>query len=186
MSEKYSIIFQPPAAVIEQVQQLKSDLAEVIGWYASRHAAAHITIQEFVVDPRKIDLISRQLQRYCASLTPVAVCLNRLDSFPNGAFFIQPDPSSRLLLAQLMKGIQQAVPTPNTHRGTEPHLTIGRRLSFEKLLIAREVIATPNIRFSCDTVALRRFNPLKKQFEIVAEFPFLGLPSTQEIQGSLF
>lgn len=186
MSSRYSIVFQPPTEIVDQVQEMKSELAQTIGWYASRNAMAHITIQEFEVNDKKLEVIKSQLERCCNSLAPIALHFNSFDSYPNGAFFIKPDLLSIPVLSKIMKQVQQAVPTPNTHRGTDPHLTIARKLTFEKILIARELFQAIDLDFSCDRIALRQFNPVQKQFEIIAEYPFLSLPDLQSTQGSLF
>lgn len=186
MSQRYSIVFQPPPEIVDLIQEMKSELADTIGWYASRHAMAHITIQEFVVNDKKIEVIKRQLERCCDSLIPVEVRCDRFDTYPNGAFFIKPDLLSSPVLSKIMKQVQHAVPTPNTHRGTDPHLTIARKLSFEKILIAHELFNEIDLSFSFDKIALRQFNPTKKQFEVIAVYQFLSQPDSQSTQGSLF
>lgn len=186
MSPRYSIVFQPPTEILDQVQEMKTELAQTIGWYASRNAMAHITIQEFEVNDKKIEVIKSQLERCCNSLAPVVVHFNSFDSYPNGAFFIKPDLVSMPILSKMMKQVQQAVPTPNTHRGTDPHLTIARKLSFEKILIARELFNAIDLHFDLDKIALRQFNPTKKQFEIIAVYPFLSQPGLQPTQEVLF
>ncbi len=186
MLERYSIVFQPPLEITEQVDVIKLNLASIIGWFPSRNSKAHITIQEFTVDKRKLELIIKQLERCCNSLQAVMVKLNTFDHFPNGAFYLKPDMESTELLRTLMKYIQKTVPTPNTHRGTHPHLTIARRLSLENVAIAHQILNATELTFLCDTVALRRFNVHKKQFEVVQLFPFRNLADTFGVQGSLF
>lgn len=186
MLERYSIVFHPPLEIIEQVEVLKSDLGSAIGWFPSRNSKAHITIQEFMVDESKLKLIVKQLERCCNSLQPTTLKFNAFDHFNNGAFYIKPAMESATILTALMKQIQKTVPTPNTHRGTNPHLTIARRLSPENIIIAHQILKPIEITFLCDTVALRQFNASQKQFEVIQLFPFLNQADTLGVQGSLF
>lgn len=186
MLQRYSIVFHPSPEVIETVQNMKSNLAASIGWFSSRNSLAHITIQEFLLDDSKLLTTSKQLQRCCNSLHPVQVEFDSFDSFPNGAFYLKPNLVSAQKLSTMMKQIQRSVPVPNTHRGLHPHLTIARRLQPENTAVAQLLFTSIHLKYTCNQIALRRFDEVKKQFEITAIFPFLSQPSTVETQGSLF
>ena len=96
MQSRYSIVISPSENNIADVKAMKEALAREIGWYHSKNSLAHITINEFMASDSEIELIKKQLSRICEGLKPVAVCLNSLDTYPNGAFFIAPNEVSKI------------------------------------------------------------------------------------------
>ena len=105
MQNRYSLVISPPENIIAEVKTMKEVLAKKIGWYNSKNSLAHITINEFMASDSEIGLIKKQLSRICESLKPVTVCLNSLDTYPNGAFFIAPNEVSKIDLKQILKHI---------------------------------------------------------------------------------
>lgn len=182
MIQRYSLVVHPPQEIITAISYMKEFLADTIGWYVSKNALAHITINEFELDDAEIHRLERHIQHLCEPLIPQQVLFNSFGTFPNGAFFLATDSSSRGILKDYLKQIHGSFTYPIMHKSTEPHLTIGRRLNSEALAKAITLFATPEISFFCDTVALRRFDPQRKQFEVIRLFTFEG----KTYQGTLF
>lgn len=165
---------------------MKEELAEAIGWFNSKNSIAHITINEFEADETVIERVKKQLFQITDTLEPVVVNLNTFDSYPNnGAFFIAPEINSKKSLKGIMKSINDRLVIKAMFKSNEPHLSIARRLTPEKTAIANSIFTSIDVSFLCDSVVLRKFNPEKKQFEVMDTFVFNNNP-TIAIQGSLF
>lgn len=185
MTERYSIVLHPSPEVISTVQQMKEKLAADIGWYNSKNSLAHITLNEFEATATELANIQKHLDTICRYLTAVPTRFDAFDTFPNGAFFLAPDTSCKEELKAIMKQFHQSFTYTTAIKSSEPHISIGRRLSPEQITKAHALLGKPNIAFLCDRIALRRFNPQRKQFDIVAEFVFGG-ETKEEVQGKLF
>lgn len=185
--KKYSVVFHPSDVIIEEVKQMKELLASKIGWYNSKNSLAHITINELERDERELETIKSKLTEITTYLKPQEVTFDSFSTFPNGAFFLVPNETSREYLKQIMTSVHQKFPYPVTITSNEPHISIGRRIPPEKISIAKNLFSeNPTINFVCDTIALRVFNEKRGQFDIIATFSFLGEDSQDLIQGTLF
>ena len=185
-SNKYSICYHPSNELIEDVKQIKLELANHIGWYNSKNSLAHITIAEFVANDREIAIIHKQLLRLTQAFSPVDIYLNAFNSFPNGALFLEVEADVQQALNKYNKQILQTCTLNSPYISNSPHLSIARKLDSERLQKAIEVLAKPNLYFSCNQIALRRLNLDRKQFDIIQTYPFLGNAATEPEQLSLF
>lgn len=182
---RYSLILQPSPEVVTEVAYLKNQLATTIGWYNSKNSLAHITINEFEAPASELEKIKNHVTSIADFLKAEEVLFNRLDTFPNGAFFIAPNEDSKIYLKQVMQKIHQAFIYKTDIKSNEPHISIGRKISPENIVIAKNLFETPTLSFLCDRIALRIFNPERKQFDIVEEFIF-GEKEKEGQQQSLF
>lgn len=89
-------------------------------------------------------------------------------------------------LKAIMKKTQDALQLPKLKKSNAPHITIGRRLTQEKLIIASQLFTHINVDYLCDSITMREFDPVKKQFFVIDSFPFGSNPEPELIQGSLF
>ncbi|MES2239221.1 MAG: 2'-5' RNA ligase family protein [Bacteroidota bacterium] len=187
MQNRYSLVISPSENNIAEVKAMKEALTKEIGWYHSKNSLAHITINEFMASDSEIESIKKQLSNICDSLKPIDVCLNSLDTYPNGAFFIAPDEVSKIDLKQILKHINQFFRVKTLFKNNEPHLSIARQLSAEQIAVAYRLFSNPiELNFICDRIALRCFNPNIKQFEIIDYFEFMDNPKPTFEQGTLF
>lgn len=185
LQNKYSVVIHPSEKVINEVKNMKELLAEKIGWYHSKNALAHITINEFEASINQINLITHHLDKITQYLKTREVLFNKFDTFPNGAFFLAPDENSKIFLKTTIQEIHKNFNYKTSIKSYEPHITIGRKLTPENITIAQRLFSIPNILFSCDRLALREFNTTRKQFDIVEEFIFKEKNKEGE-QGILF
>lgn len=177
VASKYSVVISPPPAIIEFIaEQYKKPLEKEIGWYNSINAKAHITIFEKHADADELVLLIKSIHHFCAQQFPQEVQFTRFDTFPSGAFFIEPDKPSKRYLDTLIKSfIKFQGETPSV---VHAHMSIGRKLDASKIVKALALFSAeqPNILFFCDNIALRKLDEGKKQFEIVETFPLKGHP----------
>ena len=185
MLKTYSIVIQPTPQIIEEVRLMKELLASKIGWYNSKNSLAHITINEFEAPETELKNIRKHLTTICQYLQTEEVLFNCFDSFPNGAFFLSPDDKSKQYLKKTMQEIHQTFVYKTKIKSTEPHISIGRRISEDNLKIAFELFNAPNLFYYCNRLALRVFNEERKQFDILEEFVFGNIKRDGE-QGTLF
>ena len=182
---KYSVVFMPDLQTIEAVKQLKLLLADKIGWFNSKNSLAHFTIFEFLEEENKEDKFCLQLDRIASEISSFKMQCDTFDWFDNGAFYIKPSTISSSKMTELIKQVlKESTQIKKTITNTNPHLSIARRLSPEKLEIAQQLFTTVDLEFAVTNLTLRKFDESLKQFIVYKEFPLLGKP--KEIQGSLF
>jgi 2'-5' RNA ligase len=187
MQKRYSLVISPSEEIITLVKTMKEQLAKEIGWFHSKNSLAHITINEFMATDSEIGIIKKELLTICDSLKPISVRLNAFDTYPNGAFFIAPDSLSKTELKHILKHVNQTFRFKTLLKNNDPHLSIGRKLSPENIAKAYQLFSNLiELNFVCDSVTLRCFNPVIKQFEIIDSFPFNDNPIATYEQGTLF
>lgn len=186
MEKKYSVVIHPSEEIITAVKTMKEDLASEIGWFNSKNSVAHITICEFKIEESQIDKFKQKLLKVCDTFTPFQVCLDHFGSYPGGAFFIGPNADSKMNLKPIMKKTQDAMQLSNLTKSSDPHISIGRKLTPENIIIANRLFTKIEMDFLCNTIILRELDPVKKQFFVIDHFPFGSNPQPELIQGSLF
>lgn len=187
MEKKYSVVIHPSEDGIEVIKKIKLELFNVIGWYNSCNSVAHITIGGFTANENQLDKYRQKLSKIADTLIPVQVYLDHFAAYEESrAFFISPNEDSKISLKSMMKKIQETLVISSKDRSDDPHISIGRNLSPENIKITGDLFTTINMDFLCDTVILREFDPIKRQYLILETFPFGSNPQPQLIQGSLF
>lgn len=186
MEKKYSVVIHPSEAIINAIKAMKEELAINIGWYNSKNSVAHITICEFTIEESQLDKFKEKLLKIADTFTSFSVQLDHFGSYNNGAFFIAPSEASKAELKPIMKKTQDALKVLSLDKSSEPHISIGRRLTPENIAIANELFKTIDMEFLCDSIILRELDPIKKQFFVIDSFPFNGNTQPELIQGSLF
>jgi len=187
MKSLYSIALHPSQQNITFIKTMKENLAAAIGWFNSKNAIAHITINEFEAHDNEIQNIKKQLTELSNTIQPIEVHFNDYGSFPNnGAFFIAPDERSKKELKTIMKFLNNSLKVATKFKNNEPHISIARRLTPEKLAIAHAFFPPIDMHFLCNSVVIRKFNPERKQFEVADTIPFDGNTPPSLMQGTLF
>ncbi|MEH3114288.1 2'-5' RNA ligase family protein [Pedobacter terrae] len=182
----YSIVVYPHSEAINDVKALKDTLWSKIGWYASRNSEAHITVIEFSADQYELDFYIRQLEKFCYSQKQQEVIFDQLSlsKFSN-AIVLLPNNSSKPYLNDLLVRLRKRLKTSDTINGSGAHISIGRKLSPDQIDRAESLYDYVNLRFNCDTIAIRKFNKNRGQFEVINKFKFLQNPLVNS-QCSLF
>lgn len=103
----------------------------------------------------------------------------------NGAVVLLPSINSKRYLRDLLKSFEDGLKSIDFVGGAGAHISIGKKLTPNQIKIANNVFDEINLNFVCEKIAIRKFNPLRKQFEVIYEFYFLG-NSPKEEQLSLF
>ncbi|WP_447767150.1 2'-5' RNA ligase family protein [Sphingobacterium faecium] len=171
--EKYSFVFQPCEKGIQLVKSIKESLKNKIGWFSSCHSLAHITICEYQADMDMLSHIKRQVAEVLKFEQSQYVYFDEYQVFPqNGTFYIAPALKSKQFLKKKMEAVTQIDFATELYKSEEPHLTVGRKLDQEKLAIASENLKAVDLDFFCSSIFLRKFNPIRKQYDIIEEFKF--------------
>jgi len=89
-------------------------------------------------------------------------------------------------LKSIMKKTQETLRISNMKKSNDPHISVARRLTPEKIKIASQLFTTIESDFLCKEIVLREFDPIKKQYFVIETFPFGSNPKTELIQGTLF
>jgi len=94
------------------------------------------------------------------------------------AFCLFPDESSKKVLIPIMKQFQKGKPFQPEGKSVDPHMSIARQLTPEQINVAVELFSNRSfdIKFICDNLAIRKFNPGIKQYEFYKRFDF-GKPA---------
>lgn len=182
----YSIVVYPPPEVIDEVAVMKDIFAAKIGRYASRNSKAHITVITFMSDQYELLFYIRQLEKFCYSQKKQEVVFDQLSlsKFSHAAVML-PHDSSKSYLSDLLKRLRKQLKTSQTLNGSNAHISIGRELTSAQIDLAENLYDHVSLKFSCDTVAIRKFNETARQFEVIKTFKFLENPLIDS-QYSLF
>jgi hypothetical protein len=99
------------------------------------------------------------------------VVFNKVGRF-GGAYCLLPHNLSKKLLANLMRQFHKGKPFARKEKFDNPHISIGRNLTSEQLAFAEQLFSARIIRheFLCADLAIRKFNPVKKQYEVYKRF----------------
>jgi hypothetical protein len=182
----YSIVVYPQAEVIDEVAVMKDKYAAKIGWYASRNSKAHITVIAFMADRYELAFYIKQIEKFCYSQKQQEVVFDQLSlsKFSHAAVML-PNDSSKPYLSDLLKRLRRQLKTSQTINGSNAHISIGRELSPAQIDLAENLYDNVSLKFNCDTVAIRKFDETKRQFEVIKIFKFLENPLIAS-QYSLF
>ncbi|WP_316784301.1 DUF4172 domain-containing protein [Pedobacter frigiditerrae] len=187
MKDLYSVVIMPDENGLNKVKGWKDDLKTKIDWYNSSNSKAHITISEFLTDEDEIVDIINHLKEIAGYESPIHLNFEGVSSYPNGAVFLAPDKPTKETLTDLMKRIQKNLNIKKSYHSKDPHISIGRKLTEENVTIALEMFKEAKLEFDCTSIVLRKFNPVKKQYDVLPnEFKFIGLPPKPLAQQSLF
>ena len=189
MKEKYSAAICPPEHIVDAVAALKERLAGDIGWFTSKNAKAHITINTFEIQRQdEIEAVKRYLKEWVQYECSGSLVFSSFATYPNGAFFITPNAPSKVFLQKMFRRCNIGFPLPAI-KSSDPHMSIARRLNQDQLGVAYELFASSeNLHFVCDRISLRKFDSNKKQYIIESEYLFKeenNLPDAK-LQLSLF
>lgn len=176
MLHHYSIVIHPHENIIELFKSYKAILFNTIGNFGSRNSLAHITILEFDATDEEVKFIIEKLSRITQkeisfdSVFDTVIC-----SDISKSIFILPDKSGNEYFKKLLKNVRQKI--KENKNTTNAHLTIGRKLSPEQIEKSKNLFSNVTFDFHCNQLALRKFDPDAKQFEIIHIFPFTGKPN---------
>lgn len=182
----YSIAICPPREIVEAVREMKIHLANEAGKYSSWASDAHITFNVFEGDEKTLKIWTDYVKLFCQAKIPTEVYFSETGIFENAqAYYLAPDDASKKYLKELMSKFHRHAPIQLESISKEPHITIGRRLKDDQLEVAKRLFNKRRIslRFVCDGISLRKFDPDKKQYFVAEQFPFVY---NQDLQTSLF
>ncbi|WP_421939932.1 2'-5' RNA ligase family protein [Pedobacter sp.] len=126
-------------------------------------------MQNFWASDRELESVSHYLEHIRKTEQPFEVSFKGLKHYDNGAVYVAPQPDSRKHLAALMKRVLTGFPIQTDVKSTEPHISIGRKLTEEQVLLALKKLYT-HFSFRCDTLLLRKFDKNKKQYQPLVRF----------------
>jgi len=172
MAPHYSIVIHPPENIICEVNTLKQQLYDAIGWYHSCHSLAHITVNLFKGYENTLQLWENYTAAFAAQQTITEVYFDHVMNFSNGAFVVVPNESSYKKLNLLMKNYLHHIPASAYGKSLKPHISIARKLNAEQAAIAKELIADVSLQFEVDNLTLRKFNAELGQYELHKQYAF--------------
>ncbi len=173
---KFSVVFMPDAEAINTVSEMKEMLAAAIGWFNSKNALAHFTVFEFYDDGSSLVAICNKLALIASFMEPFSGFCSSFDSFDNGAFFLKPEQGTFEKMKTVMTDIiHKSDMIEKTITNTTPHMSVARRLTPEKLAIAKLLLTNADIRFNITCLTLRKFDEQIRQYVIFKEFPLQGM-----------
>ncbi|MBC6112141.1 hypothetical protein ACFOG5_07250 [Pedobacter fastidiosus] len=184
--EQYSIVVYPHKEIIGKVKAIKDVLADKVGCYASRNSEAHITIVEFEANPNEFVFYKLYVLDFCYSQKAQNVSFNNLVT-SNGtkAIVLLPSIGSKLYMRDLLRNFRIGLKSMDVVNGSGAHISIGRKLTPNQIKDANNIFEEISLDFVCEKIAVRKFNPLRRQFEVIYQFYFLGNPPKKG-QLSLF
>lgn len=184
--EKYSLAIRPSDEIVFKVKQVKSLLrTESRTFYSSQNSEAHISIFEYEAGEKQGRIVSNVFARMVSSLRPFEINYKGFNHFRNGdyyTFYIQLGALASNIIREYAFIIKKECRFSLQNKCSVPHMSIGRRLNQDQLDIAYRLFESFEQRDFCNSFVLRKFNPLRKQYDIVANMPLLG---TENSKGQL-
>jgi 2'-5' RNA ligase len=175
--EKYSIAICPPDNIVLLVKEYKQRLSKAIGrGYPSLNADAHISFETFNADTEMLKPIEQYLEKFCLAQEPFEIHLLGTDTFHFGTFYIAVENPSRGILRSLMATVNNSLFKKNLDADSYvPHMSVARsQLTKQELAIAKDLITGVDLKFICDNIAIRKFDPAKQQYDVYKRFWFNG------------
>jgi len=170
---EYMIAFCPNADVVDFVSVLKEELFIAIGKrFKSHKANGHFTIDWVDATDEILDIYIRNIEMFVVQLSSKTVKLNAIKDFGETAIYVAPDNEAdrwmKLIARRYFKQVR------GMRKSINPHMTIGKNIATGYLDQAKAVFNNieVNISFLCDNIALRKFNPIKGQYEVIKRFYF--------------
>lgn len=189
---RYSIAIRPSQTIVDQVKGMKGDLKTAVGgFFNSVNSEAHISLFEFFAYERDYPLLLKMFRNIVEGLHPFEIEFNGFNHFPtNGAFYVPPTPASSEAIVercnQFKREANSKILKDYTEGWTElfgkPHMSIGRRLSPEWIEIAYSLFKEYDAQFFCESIAVRKFNGERRQFDVIDTLPMLGKGSSSPVQ----
>lgn len=181
---RYIIAIRPPADIIAEVRGMKLALKKAIGgFYNSVNSEAHITLFEFYALDEHYPALLEECTRAAGSLESFELEFKGFHHFSgSGAFYVHltSESSSSVIdrCIQFRQTFSSEILSIHTEGWTDmfetPHMTIGRRLQPHWIDIAYSLFKDFNAQFWCNSLAIRKFNDDRKQFDVIAELPMMG------------
>lgn len=178
---RYIIAIRPPADIILEVKEMKLALKKAVGgFYNSVNSEAHITLFEFYALDEHYPALLEAFLKAASMLSPFELEFLGFNHFEeSGAFYVQLTSESSKSVMERCIQFRQAFDPEMLEIHTEgwtdmfdtPHMTIGRRLQPHSIETAYLLFEKYNIKYCCNSLAIRKFNDNRKQFDVIAELP---------------
>lgn len=193
----FSLAIMPPPPIAEDVRGFKRDYRDAIGKsYGSANADGHISLDGFDAAEADYPLILAEYKKLITPLTPFQLNFSGFGDFDRAnfsAFYIRPTEAScdaiRERTQAIMKGFDKKLKKQYMQKWADesknPHMSIGRRLTREWIVLAYTIFTEYEAGFLCDTFAIRKYNEKRRQYEVIDTIPLLGQRTVGE-QISLF
>lgn len=178
--EIYSAVLLPPLPVIQEINLIKRQLADKIGAYKGLHAHAHITLCTFKATDINLPLWKTHVLDFARHQAVFPLTFDRIACFSNGAFVLLPDENSHEQLHRVMKSFYKNRPKGRNNTSQRAHISIARGLNQEQQNLAQSIIATATISFSCNTIAIRKYNHATGLFELKEQYALGDLHADQQ------
>lgn len=168
--------------------------------FGSVNSDAHITVIKFFALENDLPIIAKELQSVIECLSPFTLQFNNYGDFPpsrsksNGTFFVKPENDSGIEILNRGKMIDRNFKQLLKRRYTQewsiecrtPHMTIGRDLTWPFIQLAYAHFLDFSAQFLCNAITLRKFNEVKRQYEVIHSFPLVDKQNPKSEQLSLF
>lgn len=170
-----NIALCPPREVVAQFRELKLQLKQVIGWYSACNADAHLTFDMFFVTPTRLQILEDDLERFAAVAKGGDCTFSGFGYFEEShTIYAKPDAATQALIEKWYNLYTGCRTLPSTLSGITPHITIGKGIRpvlwgrAKSLFIDKQFVTT----FACADIAIRRFNPARRQYAIYKRFAY--------------
>lgn len=173
----YSVAICPTGKILQDAQALKEELYNLLHRrYDSYKSLAHFTIREDSRTVDEVNFLVPKMRDFASHQWGFEIALDSLATFDNGTLYVMPTAESSILIKDLASKYLRFFHRKLLPPSFQPHLTIGRNLTHDDRLKVQTNFLQKNVewKFTCDNLALRRFNPQRRQYDIVERFNFLS------------
>lgn len=176
----YSIVIHPDFSFIEKFARFKDTLYKKVGKYGSRNSDAHITILEFLATEKELLNIIQKISKISQKEVPFSSVFNKV--VYTTTLFFSPDKVSIEKFTPLLNNVRLRIGgIPNRSKA---HLTVGRKLKSKQIKDSQGLFENEKFDFTCNQLALRKWNDKTGQFDVIQIFPLLGREKKDDCQRS--
>jgi 2'-5' RNA ligase len=163
--------------VIKEVAAMKELLEYKTGRYPSYRSKAHITVNNFAADEKELLICKKYMEQFCRYLTKFEISLIKIDLYKDsGTIYLALDNDSKKIMSNIMREFNRKAPFKIKDSFSDPHVTIGRKLTQQQIATAYQLWHNKSfdIKYVCDNLAIREFNPSILHYSLESRFYFKG------------
>lgn len=174
---QYNVALCPPREAVLQFRELKAELKQVIGWYSACNADAHLTFDMFILTSVRLQQLEEDLERFAAQVKEGKCTFSGFGFFDEShTIFAKPDAETDDRLQEWFTTYKRHRSLPDGQELLSPHITVGKGIKpvlwgrAKSLFVDKQFVTS----FICADIAIRRFNPAKRQYDVYKRFSFTG------------
>ncbi|MCE7066614.1 2'-5' RNA ligase family protein [Dyadobacter sp. CY326] len=193
---EYMLVFSCDPVTEALIHNVKRYFEDNYGCSYAANLVPHLMLFQCTIHENKVDRILQGIEKVARHVSPFDISLTKFNKYERGTFYVDLESQASQQIIELTKKLKTEVGSHvkqwapgEYHFCEDPHFTVARNMSALQVAKAtldwlyREFLATFP---ATNMVLLRRSLVNGSKYEQIAQFPLLGMPAGDYMQGSLF